>query len=167
MSDHPTTSEHKPRTLLSALGRVPSGLFVLTARHGDAETGMLASWVQQCSFEPPQVSVALGRGRDVSAWLTDGAVFALNILAEGQGRLLSHFGKGFDPGEPAFKGVEVERSAEGLPVLTAALAHLECRVVGRCPLGDHDLLIGRVIGGKVHHADARPMVHIRKSGGHY
>ena len=53
------------------------------------------------------------------------------------------------------------------PVLPGALAHLECRVVGRCPAGDHDLLIARVIGGKVHHADARPMVHIRKSGGHY
>jgi flavin reductase (DIM6/NTAB) family NADH-FMN oxidoreductase RutF len=166
MSDHPTT-EHKPRSLLSALGRIPSGLFVLTARRGAAETGMLASWVQQCSFDPPQVSVALGRGRDLSAWLIDGAVFALNILAEGQGRLLSHFGKGFGPGEPAFDGLEVEHTAEGLPVLKAALAHLECRVVSRCPAGDHDLLVARVIAGKLHHADGRPMVHVRKSGGHY
>jgi flavin reductase (DIM6/NTAB) family NADH-FMN oxidoreductase RutF len=166
MSDHPTT-DHKPRALLSALGRIPSGLFVLTARRGDASTGTLVSWVQQCSFDPPQVTVALGRGRDVSAWLTDGTVFALNILAEGQGRMLSHFGKGFAAGAPAFVGVDVETSAEGLPVLPAALAHLECRVAGRVPVGDHDLLIARVIGGKVHHADARPMVHVRKSGGHY
>jgi flavin reductase (DIM6/NTAB) family NADH-FMN oxidoreductase RutF len=166
MSDTPTT-DHKPRALLSALGRIPSGLFVLTARRGDAETGMLASWVQQCSFEPPQVSVALGHGRDLSAWLTNGAGFVLNILAEGQGRLLSHFGKGFDAGQPAFKGIEVEHTADGLPVLTAALAHLDCRVVGRLPAGDHDLLIGKVVGGKVHHADGKPIVHVRKSGGHY
>ena len=44
------------KRLAAALGRVPSGLYILTARHGDAETGMLVSWVQQCSFAPPLVS---------------------------------------------------------------------------------------------------------------
>ena len=28
---------------LAALGRVPSGLFIVTARHGEHETGLLAS----------------------------------------------------------------------------------------------------------------------------
>ena len=51
--------------LFAALGRVPSGLFILTARHGHRETGMLASWVQQCSFDPPQLSLCLRRGRDM------------------------------------------------------------------------------------------------------
>src|SRR5882672_4348244 len=38
-----TTSEgHKQ--LAAALGRIPSGLFVLTFRQGEIETGMLASW---------------------------------------------------------------------------------------------------------------------------
>ena len=58
---------------MAALGRVPSGLFILTARVGDRETGMLASWVQQCSFDPPQVSAAFARDRWVLDWLTDGA----------------------------------------------------------------------------------------------
>ena len=49
----------------AALGRIPSGLFVLTARNGERETGMLASWVQQCSFTPPCVSVALRKGREL------------------------------------------------------------------------------------------------------
>src|SRR5438874_8727460 len=71
----------------AALGRVPSGLFVLTARHGTRETGMLASWVQQCSFDPPQVSMAVRKGRDVLDWLADGAAFVLNVLAEGQKQL--------------------------------------------------------------------------------
>src|SRR5436305_10749406 len=86
--------EGDPRKeMLAALGRVPSGLFVLTARHGGDETGMLASWVQQCSFEPPQVSVALRQGREVQAWLTDGAAFTLNILDDSQTDMISHFGR--------------------------------------------------------------------------
>ena len=91
------------RQLLAALGRIPSGLFVLTARRGEAETGMLASWVQQCSFEPPRVSVALARGRELAAWLTEGAVFTLNILDDTQTDMIVHFGRGFALDQPAFE----------------------------------------------------------------
>src|SRR5690349_19585378 len=116
-------SDSEPRKgLLAALGRVPSGLFILTVRHGDAETGMLASWVQQCSFEPPQVSVALKRDRDVWAWLGDGAAFKLNILDDSQTDMIGHFGRGFALGEPAFTGLEVERPDGAAPVLSEALA---------------------------------------------
>ena len=40
------------RLALRELGRLPSGLYVLTAGRGAAATGMLASWVQQVGFEP-------------------------------------------------------------------------------------------------------------------
>ncbi|HJT76773.1 MAG TPA: flavin reductase family protein [Gemmataceae bacterium] len=155
-----------PKQYLAALGRVPSGLFVLTARSGGDETGVLTSWVQQCSFEPPQVTVALKQGRDVSAWLTPDAAFVLNVLDDTQTDMIAHFGRGFDPGQPAFTGLEVGRSPEGLPVLSEALAYLECRVTGRCTAGDHDLVIGRVVGGRMLN-EGQPMVHIRKSGTHY
>src|SRR5947208_4442610 len=95
------------KSLAAALGRVPSGLFVLTARDGARETGMLASWVQQCSFAPPQLTAALSKDRWVLDWLADDTTFAVNVLGEGQKQLVAHFGKGFGPGEPAFEGLEV------------------------------------------------------------
>src|SRR4051812_19559627 len=103
------------------LGRLPSGLFILTARNGPCETGMLVSWVQQCSFEPPQVTVAVRLGRDVLAWLTGGACFTLNLLADGQNQFIGHFGKGFALDEPAFTGLNVERGEGKSPVLVDAL----------------------------------------------
>lgn len=154
------------KQFLAALGRVPSGLFVLTARQGDAETGVLTSWVQQCSFEPPQVTVALRHGRDVAAWLVPETAFVLNILDDTQTDMIAHFGKGFPLGEPAFEGLDVERPDGCAPVLSEALAYLECRVAGRCEAGDHDLVIARVVGGRML-GDGHPMVHVRKSGTHY
>jgi flavin reductase (DIM6/NTAB) family NADH-FMN oxidoreductase RutF len=152
--------------MAAALGRIPSGLFILTARQGDAETGMLASWVQQCSFEPPQLTAALGGGRDVLAWLVPGAAFTVNILEEDQTEMLVHFGKGFALAEPAFDGLEVERPDGAAPVLADALAYLDCRVVARYPAGDHQLIVGRVVGGRIL-GDGKPAVHIRKSGLRY
>ncbi|MBX9581605.1 MAG: flavin reductase family protein [Gemmataceae bacterium] len=151
---------------LAALGRVPSGLFVLTARHGRKETGMLASWVQQCSFDPPAVSAAFGKDRWVLDWLTDGAAFGVNVVPEGEKGLVAHFGKGFGPDEPAFEGLGVRRSGDGAPVLAAAHAYLDCRVAHRFDAGDHVLVIGRVVGGEVLTA-GRPATHVRRTGKHY
>lgn len=154
------------KLLAAALGRIPSGLFILTVRNGDAETGMLGSWVQQCSFDPPQLSVALRRERDVNAWLTPGAAFTVNILDDSQTDMVAHFGRGFALDEPAFTGLEVERPGGAPPVLSEALAYLECRVAARHPAGDHDLLIARVVAGRVL-SDGKPLVHVRRSGLHY
>lgn len=149
--------------LAAALGRIPSGLFVLTARHGERETGMLASWVQQCSFDPPQITVALNKQRDMLEWLAVGTAFVLNVIPEGGKDFVAHFGKGFEPHEAAFDGLDTRRDGETPPVLLASHAYLVCRVVGRCEAGDHVLVIGRVSAGEVLHP-GRPMVHVRKSG---
>jgi flavin reductase (DIM6/NTAB) family NADH-FMN oxidoreductase RutF len=159
-------NEHDPqKELAAALGRVTSGLFILTARQGDAETGVLLSWVQQCSFSPPQVTLAMKQGRWLGEWLTPSASFVLNILDDTQTDMVAHFGKGFQKGEPAFEEVAVER-INGQPVLTEALAYLECRVAARHPVGDHDLIIAQVVSGKMLN-EGHPMVHVRKSGLHY
>jgi flavin reductase (DIM6/NTAB) family NADH-FMN oxidoreductase RutF len=155
-----------PEDAVRALGRVPSGLFIVTAGHGDTEAAMLASWVQQCAFEPPQVAMAVRAGRPVLALLAAGAPFAVNVLAEGQHDLVKHFGKGFDPGQRPFEGLTVERPEGGAPALPGALAHIQCRVTARMAVGDHELVVGRVVGGRVH-AEGRPTVHVRKSGLHY
>lgn len=154
------------KAVMAALGRVPSGLFVVSARHGSRDTGMLASWVQQCSFDPPQLTAAFAANRWVLDWLTDGAAFVVNILAEGSKPLLAHFGKGFGPDEPAFEGLDIRRSRETAPVLLAAHAYLDCRVAGRFPVGDHVLVLGRVVGGEVLH-EGKPATHVRRSGSHY
>lgn len=151
----------------AVLGRVPSGLFILTAMDDSAETAMLASWVMQCSFAPPRVSVAVKPDRHVYGWLRDGAAFTLNLIPEGDKRLLSHFGKGFGPGEEAFTGVNVERTPGEAPILGDALGHLFCRVVTRVSAGDHDLIVGTVVGGRMQQTDGKPYIHVRKNGLRY
>jgi len=156
----------RQKPLAAALGRIPSGLFILTARHGEAETGMLASWVQQCAFQPPLLSAAIRGDRAVAGWLTEGMVFVLNILEENQTDMIAHFGRGFSADEPAFTGLEIERSPSGLPVLAEGLAYLECRLLARHTVGDHELFIAQVIDGRLLN-EGQPMVHIRKNGFHY
>jgi flavin reductase (DIM6/NTAB) family NADH-FMN oxidoreductase RutF len=149
------------------LGRVPSGIFVLTVGVGERATGMLSSWVMQAGFEPPMVSVGVKLGRYVCDWLSDGQPFVLNLVAEGQSQLLKHFGKGFEPGANAFVGIEITRCARGVPILSEAIGYLECEPVRHIDSGDHRIFLANVVRGKLHDPDAKPLVHVRKSGANY
>ena len=109
---------------LPILGRVPSGIFILTAGTGDRATGMLASWVMQAGFDPPTVTVAVKLGRYVCAWIGDGEPFVLNVVGDKQAHFLKHFGRGFELGQPAFEGLQVQPCGRGVPVLALSLIHI-------------------------------------------
>lgn len=171
MSDTPNRQHDRQRdTIGKVLGRTPSGVFVLTCADGNGrETGMLGSWVQQASFDPPMLSVAVNRKRYLNDWLASVPRMALNLLGESHGRFLKHFGRGFEPDEPAFEGLAVTRTETGLPVLTDALGYLEGSVRNVVEAGDHLLYLLEITSAAAHDdlASSRPMVHIRKSAFNY
>ncbi len=151
---------------LAVLGRVTSGIYILTLGEGDKATGMLASWVMQAGFEPPMVTVAVRQGRFVAEQLESGEPFVLNVAGEPQKHWLKHFGKGFEPGEPAFAGLDIRPAANGAPVLSEALGYLECEPTSHVDSGEHRIFLAKVTAGALTR-DASPMVHIRKTGAHY
>lgn len=151
----------------AALGRLPSGLFILTVRSGARDTGLLVSWVQQAGFDPPALTVALRRDRFVADWVERAGRFTLNQLAHGQKALIRHFARGFAEDEPAFEGLATVPAEGGGPGLADALAILEADVAGSVDSGDHRIFLGRITAGRVLHPDAEPTVHIRRNGLHY
>jgi flavin reductase (DIM6/NTAB) family NADH-FMN oxidoreductase RutF len=161
-----TTQERKEQ-ISPILGRVPSGVFILIAGDGgDRRTGLLASWIQQASFEPPQVTVAVNKSRYLNEWLVEGSPVTINQIAKGDNVLFRHFGKGFEPDQNAFLGIETSESASGLPVLTSAMASMEGQVVSQMPAGDHIIYLIEITSAcSSGSADLfEPFVHIRKNG---
>lgn len=157
-------------TIGPVLGRVPSGVFILTASDGNGhETGMLASWVQQAAFEPPMVTVAVNRKRYLNDWLQQEPKVALNLIGETQTEFLKHFGRGFESDQPAFEGVNISRGSNGLPILSDAIGYLEGNVVSNTEAGDHIVYVVEITsaGAGVKLDEEKPMVHIRKNGFSY
>lgn len=159
-------SEETKQTIGKALGRVASGVFVLTARQQDRTAAMLASWVQQAGFDPPALSVAVARGRPVVEMIRQSGRFAVSILGEKDMALMKKYARGVADAAEAFAGVNILEPA-GVPVLADALAYLDCRLLNACAFGgDHELLIGQIIAGKVL-KDGASFTHLRGSGFHY
>ena len=150
----------------AALAKIPSGIFILTARHGEKRSGMLASWIMQASFEPPMITTAVRKDRFLADWLAAGASIAVNVLSDDEKSMISHFGRGFRPDEEAFRGIELLPEENGAPVITDALAYLRAEVKGKLDAGDHWIFLAQVQGGKLLR-DGVPMTHIRKDGMKY
>jgi flavorubredoxin/flavin reductase (DIM6/NTAB) family NADH-FMN oxidoreductase RutF len=154
--------------LEKAIGRISGGLYIITAKKGEISGAMLASWVSQASFEPPGFTVAVAKDRAIESLMQVGDRFVLNVLEEGKYQhLMKHFLKRFKPGDDRFAGVDTQTANNGSPILTDALAYLECKVVSRMEVSDHWIIYSEVSAGRVSNPDALTAVHHRKIGNYY
>lgn len=151
-----------------ALGRLSGGLYIITAKKGDASSAMLASWVAQASLKPLGISIAVAKDRAIESFMHVGDRFVLNVLEEGNYQtLMKHFLKRFAPGADRFAGVKTYPAENGAPILADALAYLECEVVSRMECSDHWIVYSTVDSGRVSHPEALTAIHHRKVGNHY
>jgi flavin reductase (DIM6/NTAB) family NADH-FMN oxidoreductase RutF len=151
----------------AALGRIPGGLFVLTAQHEDRRQGIVVSWVQQCCFDPPMVGVAVAKGRAIMPLISESRQFGLCQLEEDERIISRKFSAPLDPQEDPFLGFELAQpKAAQVPILKGAMSYLECEVACHMDVdGDHDLFVGRVLAGE--YLRGQPHVHIRENGFEY
>lgn len=162
------TPSQPATTTEQAVGRIVGSLCILTAKQGDISSAMLASWVSQASFNPPGLTIAVAKDRAVESLTHSGNQFVLNVLKEGHHiGMMKHFLKPFAPGQNRFEGVATEEAENGSPILSEALAYLECSVKNRIECGDHWLVYATVNNGKLLDNDGLTAVHHRKSGNHY
>jgi flavin reductase (DIM6/NTAB) family NADH-FMN oxidoreductase RutF len=179
MTQPQPTSQNEPadaEATAAALGRIPSGLFVVTwrARENEADAtdrAMLASWIMQGGFVPPLITIAVGATRDLLAAIDQCTPFVVNVLGESQRSLVGRFGKPAGPGEDPFAGLAVDRSPSGAAVIPDAIAWLECQAVTQAggsggQMGDHVIILARVLAAGTG-PEQPPLVHVRKNGLRY
>ena len=161
------TRDELKNTVGKALGRIPSGVFVVTARDADRRTGMLGSFVQQAAFDPPAVALAVGKDRDIRQLIARTGKVVLCVIGEGDTDLMRRFARARGPEEDVFEGLDVFDAPSGVPVVAGALAWLDCEVMQAVDFGaDHELFITRVTAGTLLR-EGRSFTHLRGNGFHY
>ncbi|HEY9698481.1 MAG TPA: diflavin flavoprotein [Trichocoleus sp.] len=151
-----------------ALGRLSGGLYIITAKKGEASSAMLASWVAQASVKPLGITIAVAKDRAIESFLHVGDRFVLNVLEDGNYQtLMKHFLKRFAPGADRFAGVKTYPATNSCPILADSLAYLECEVASRMECSDHWIVYSMVQAGRVSKVDGLTAIHHRKVGNHY
>jgi flavin reductase (DIM6/NTAB) family NADH-FMN oxidoreductase RutF len=159
-------TDDEKQAIAKALGRVPSGIFILTAKHNDTVAAMMASWVQQASFVPPVISVAVAKGRPIAQLIRDSKLLAISIVPNEDKSLMKHYAK-LKASDDPFAGVRTKSAPSGVPILADALAFLDCRLIDVHDFGaDHDLYIAEITAGD-QLRDGTAFTHQRGNGFHY
>lgn len=154
-------------SLGKALGKIPSGVYILTATHADRSAAMMISWAQQAGFSPPAVSIAIAKDRFLRQLIDAGGAFALSIIGTGDTALMKKYARGIPEGEDPFAGIAIGHTPGGAVYLADSLAWLECRLLNTCDFGgDHDLYIAEITAGQVLKNEPS-MTHLRGNGFHY
>ena len=154
-------------SLAVALGRIPSGLFLVMWRDEDDDRVMLASWVMQAGFAPPAISLGVERSRDALPFLQQGGRFVLHLLGSEDRGLIGRFAKPASPGSDPFEGLEITRSNCGAAILAGVGNVLACRATASCTAGDHEVVVATVEEAIRADGAVDPTVHVRKNGLRY
>jgi len=135
--------------------RLTQGVYVVGVAHGEVRNAFTAAWVMQVSFDPLLLALSINPRHSSYGLLKESRAFSVNVLKKGQLDLAEHYGQPARADKLA--GTEWTTDRTGLPLLREAMAWFECQVVGEHAAGDHVLVLGSVINGKLLDSQAEPM----------
>lgn len=146
-----------PTEMRRAMGSFATGVTVVTG-YDDGPLGFACQSFASVSLEPPLVLFCADhRGR---AWpgIQRTGRFTVNVLAEDQGDVCQRFGSSRGR---KYDGLDWSRSDWGTPSLPGALMRVHAEVAEVHVAGDHDVVIGRVLGLETDPDLERPMLFFR------
>ena len=142
-----------------ACGSFATGVAVLTVATSEGKPhGITINSIVSLSLDPPLVMVAIAHISTQLPAFDAGEHFAVNILQDDQRDISSRFAR---PGEHRFDYAEWEKGIEDTPLLSGAIAIIECRVTQRFDAGDHRVLVGEAV--RVRTQEGKPLLYFRSS----
>ena len=131
-------------------------VWLVTAAHGSSRGGMIATTVTQASIveSKPRQLITMNKRHNTHALIEASGTFAMHLIDESQLDLVWRFGLQSGRDIDKLSGVQFQEGETGSPLLTQALAWLECRVEARLDSGDRTIYLAAVVAGKLLRSDA-------------
>lgn len=141
-----------------AMRALSAGVVMVTTEIGDRPWGLTISSCCSLTLKPPQLLVCLGKSTTSWKEIEQRGCFGVSVLGE-QHKALAELGAAV--GRAKFVDEHCESGVRrGSPMITGALAHLDCSVASSLLIGDHAVVIGAVNDARVAtDTAARPMLY--------
>ena len=139
--------------------RLTAGVYVVGVAEGERRNAFTAAWLMQVSFDPLLLALSVNPGHASYPLLVGGGGFAVSVLSHDQIHLARHFGTRSGREADKLAGIAWRPGRTGAPILTEAVAWLECHLTERLPAGDHEIVIARPLAGELLRPDATPLTY--------
>lgn len=135
-----------PDDFKGALGSWASGVTIVTTKNEGLVYGITVSSFSSLSIDPLLIVVCLASSNRLPLMIERSGHFAVSILAQGQDNVASYFATSKREPVPEFEDVGTIEVHTGSPIISGAIAHLDCEVHELLPGGDHVIAVGKVVG---------------------
>jgi flavin reductase (DIM6/NTAB) family NADH-FMN oxidoreductase RutF len=133
------------------LDRFSYGIYLITVSSAEGYNGMIASWVTQCSHEPPRVALAIRKNRLCYEQIKESGAFCINVLPREAAEVIKQFK--IVEWKKKFTDCNYSLSTSGLPVLDDCIGYLDCSLERMIDTGDHTLFVGTIKAGDIKNAN--------------
>lgn len=131
--------------LRRVMGHFATGVAVITTRAANGEYfGLTVNALSSLSLVPPLLLVCIDKKAESYPCFDESKVFTANVLNAEQEDISRRFASNSMTGAKKFEGTSYRVGANGVPILSGALAYLECRVTGAFDGGDHTIYVGEI-----------------------
>ena len=147
------------------MGNFATGIAVAATTDRGTHYAMTVSAFTSVSLDPLLVLICVEKTARFHEAVSSSGAWAVSVLAEDAEATSRWFAEKGRPTHAQFAGYPHHPGAvTGMPVLNDAIAVLECRTRSWHDGGDHDILVGSVVGVWAEQAPRRPLLYLR---GHY
>jgi flavin reductase (DIM6/NTAB) family NADH-FMN oxidoreductase RutF len=128
----------------AVLGRFATGVTVVATCEGKTPIGLTVNAFASISLNPPLVMISIDKRSYLHSAIPQAGFFAASILTADQQDLSRRFAGQIGDRDHRFHDVNWRTEATGAPILSEALAWVDCRVEAIYDGGDHTIILGRV-----------------------
>jgi len=141
------------------------GVTVVTTSDGSRREGMTASSFTSISLDPPLILVCLHKEAPTCQLIQETGVFGVSVLGVHQQQVSAQFAGYADLPEDAdrFHEIETRTLQTGSPLITDAIAWMDCEVYGMHDGATHMIIVGQVIATERKPDPVLPLVYHNRS----
>jgi flavin reductase (DIM6/NTAB) family NADH-FMN oxidoreductase RutF len=148
------------RAFRDAASRFPTGISVVATTHNGVDHAMTVSAFTSVSLDPVLVLICVEKSARFHQAVLGTGSWAISVLPDDAEKVSRWFAEKGRPTERQLADHPYHRGpATAMPVLDVATAVLECRTRAVYDGGDHDILLGDVVGLWVDAAPHSPLVY--------
>ncbi len=152
------------RRFRTTLGQFCSGVVIATGCLDGVPAGFAAQSFTSLSLDPPLVGLCPAKTSTSWPRLRDSGRFCINILAADQKPVCDLFAKS---GIDKFASIDWRPGVTGSPIITGALAYIDCELVAEHDAGDHTIAVGRVLDLDIANPEGAPLLFFRGAYGQF
>ncbi|MFI6739539.1 flavin reductase family protein [Nonomuraea sp. NPDC050451] len=141
--------------LRRVLGHYPTGVVVIAALEDGEPHGFTVNSFTSVSLDPPIVSFCAAHTSATWPRIKAAGAFTISVLGAAQEQVCRSFAA---KGSDKFSGVDWSVRESGHPAIKGAVAWIDCVLDLSHVVGDHELILAKVVSLTVNDSDDDPLV---------